>query len=155
MLRQLVVLHRLGDPELNTVLQVGSHKCGVEGTITSLDLLGTHRFDAAQDVVGFLGCKRTVSAHVELLISEHSHVLLRATPNSFSTQPLLLLGITPSHVQHLALGIVELHEVPTSPSLRPVLKMGAMFFLLHLIRSHGLVHPYIPQIVLNLIFSSL
>ncbi|KAK4821092.1 hypothetical protein QYF61_013420 [Mycteria americana] len=93
-LQQLHVLLMLGAPELNTVLQ---------------------------DTVGFLGCKCTLPGHVELLINQHPQViLLRAALNPFSTQPVFVLGIAPTHVQDLALGLVELHEVCTGPPLKPV-----------------------------------
>ncbi|GAB0183112.1 cAMP-dependent protein kinase inhibitor alpha [Grus japonensis] len=72
-------------------------------------------------MVGFLGCKRTLLAHVELLINQYPQVLLlRAAFNSFFTQPVVLLGIEPTHVQDLALGLVELHEVHIGPPLQPV-----------------------------------
>ncbi|KAK4824932.1 hypothetical protein QYF61_021552 [Mycteria americana] len=73
------------------------------------------------DMVGFLGCKRTLAGHVELLINQHPQVLLlRAALNPFSAQPVFVLGIAPTHVQDLALGLVELHEVHTGPPLKPV-----------------------------------
>jgi len=40
--------------------------------------------------------------------------------NPFSAQPVFMLGITPAHVQNLALGPVELHGVRTGPPLKPV-----------------------------------
>ncbi|KAK4832374.1 hypothetical protein QYF61_022229 [Mycteria americana] len=68
---------------------------------------------------GLLGCKCTLP--VELLINQHPQVLLlRAALNPFSAQPVFVLGIAPPHVQDLALGLVELHEVHTGPPLKPV-----------------------------------
>ncbi|KAK4813670.1 hypothetical protein QYF61_017637, partial [Mycteria americana] len=73
-LQQVHVLLMLGAPELDTVLQVGSHKSGVEG----------------------------------------------AALNPFSAQPVFVLGIALTHVQDLALDLVELHEIRTDPPLKPV-----------------------------------
>ena len=61
-------------------------------------------------MIGFLGCKHTLLAHVELLVNQHPQVLLlRAALNPFSTQPVFVLGIVLNQVQDLALGFVELH----------------------------------------------
>ncbi|KAK4819146.1 hypothetical protein QYF61_025826 [Mycteria americana] len=77
--------------------------------------------ELAQDTVVFLGYKCTLTAHVELLINQYPQVLLlRAALNPFSAQPVFVLGIAPTHVQDLALGLVELHEVRTGPPLKPV-----------------------------------
>ncbi|KAK4808830.1 hypothetical protein QYF61_001338 [Mycteria americana] len=74
-----------------------------------------------QYMVGFLGCKHTLLGHVELLINQRLQVLLlRAAINPYSTQPVFVLGTAPTHVQDLALGLVELHEVRTGPPLKPV-----------------------------------
>ncbi|KAK4828658.1 hypothetical protein QYF61_000376 [Mycteria americana] len=43
-----------------------------------------------------------------------------ATLNPFSVQPLFVIGIAPTRVQDLALGLVELHEVHTGPLLELV-----------------------------------
>ncbi|GAB0206720.1 mitochondrial enolase superfamily member 1 [Grus japonensis] len=112
----------LGPPELDAVLQVGSLKSGVEGQ-DHLPRPAGHSsvFDAAQDTVGFLGCKHTLLTHVELLINQYPQVLLlRAAFNPFSTQPIVVLGNAPTHVQDLALGLVELHAVHTGSPLQPV-----------------------------------
>jgi len=58
-------------------------------------------------------------AHVQLFIPQYSQVLLsRAALNPFIPQPLLILGVAPTHVQDLALGLVEPHEVHTGPFLK-------------------------------------
>ncbi|KAK4832092.1 hypothetical protein QYF61_020707 [Mycteria americana] len=119
--QQVHVLLMLGAPELNAVLRVGSHESGVEGENHLPRPAGPASFDAAQDTVGFLGCKHTLPGHVELLINQHPQVLLlRAALNPFSAQPLFVLGIVLTHVQDLALGLVKVHEVPTGPPLKPV-----------------------------------
>ncbi|GAB0186614.1 mitochondrial enolase superfamily member 1 [Grus japonensis] len=121
LLQQFHVLCMLGTPELDTVLQVGSHQNRVEGQ-DHLPLPAGHAsFDAAQDTVGFLGCKRTLPAHVELFINQHPQVLLlRAAFNPFLAQPVVVLGIALTHMQDLALGLVELHEFRMGPPLQPV-----------------------------------
>jgi len=53
----------------------------------------------------------TLMGHVELLVSQHPQVLLlRAALDPLSAQPVVVLGIAPTRVQDLALGLVELHE---------------------------------------------
>jgi len=72
-------------------------------------------------MVGLPGCERTLPGHAELLINQHPQVLLlRAALNSLSVQPVFVLGIAPTHVQDLALGLAELHEVRVGPPLKPV-----------------------------------
>jgi len=59
--------------------------------------------------------------HVELLVNQQPQVLfLRAALNPFSAQPVFGLGIALTHVQDLALSLVELHEVRIGPPLNPV-----------------------------------
>ena len=66
-LQQVHVCLMLGALELDTVLQVGSYKSGVEGE-NHLPRPGGHTsFDAAQDVIGFLGCERTLLARSVIL----------------------------------------------------------------------------------------
>ena len=68
-------------------------------------------------MAGLLGCEHTLLAHVELLVNhQHLQVLLL---NPFSSQPVFVLGIAPTHVQDLALGLAEPHEVHTGPPLKP------------------------------------
>ena len=42
------------------------------------------------------------------------------SPSPLIAQPVSVLGIVPTHVQDLALGLVELHEVRMGPPLKPV-----------------------------------
>jgi len=100
---------------------VGSHQSGVEGLNHLPGPAGHADIDAAQHAAGHLGCKCALLSHVELLINQHPQVLLlRAALNSFSTQPLFVLGIAPTRVQDLAFGLVELHEICTGSPLKPV-----------------------------------
>ncbi|KAK4815543.1 hypothetical protein QYF61_003235 [Mycteria americana] len=74
-----------------------------------------------QDMVGFLGCKRTLLAHVQLFTHQYPQVLLcRAALNPFIPQPVLILGVAPTQVQDLALGLVEPPEVHMDPLLELV-----------------------------------
>ena len=66
------------------------------------------------------GLQVHVVGHVELLVTQHPQVLLlRAAPNPFSTRPVFVLGIAPTHAQDPALGLVGLPEVCTGPLLHP------------------------------------
>ena len=95
-------------------------RADLRARITSLDLLVVS-FNAAQDKNGFLGCKRKLQAHAELLINQHLQVLLlRAVLIPFFTQTAFLLGISLARMQDLALGLVEPQDVHTGPPLRPV-----------------------------------
>ena len=79
-----------------------------EGENRLLQLAGCVSFDAAQGAVGLLGCRRTLLGHVELLVNTHPEVLLlRAGLDPLSAQPVFVLGIALTHVQDLALGLVE------------------------------------------------
>jgi len=111
----------LGAPELDAVLQVGSHQSRVEGQNHLPQPAGHASLDVAQDTVGLLGCKCTLPVHVELLIHHYPLVLLlRAALEPLSAQPVFVFGIAPTQVQDLALALVELHEVHTGAPLQPV-----------------------------------
>jgi len=105
----------LRTPELNAGLQVGSHWSGAEGQNHLPRPAGHASLDAAQDMVGLLGCERTLSAHVQLFIHQYPQVLLRAALNPFIPQSVLILEITPTQVQDLSLGLAEPHEIHIGP----------------------------------------
>lgn len=67
---------------------------------------------AAQDAVRLWGCKRTLLACVQPFVHQGPQILLRrdALSEIFS-QPVHISGIAPTHVQHLAFGLVESHQV--------------------------------------------
>ena len=69
LLQQLHVFFVLWAPELDTVLQVGSHKSGVEGQNHVLRPAGHTSFAVTQATVGLLGCKHILLAHVESSIN--------------------------------------------------------------------------------------
>ena len=84
----------LRTPELDAVLQVGSHQSRVEGQNHLPRSAGNASCDSAQDTVGFLGCERTLLAHVQLFIHQHPQVLLhRAALNPLISQSILILDI--------------------------------------------------------------
>lgn len=71
---------------------------------------------------GTEGCKSTSMSSVELLIQQHSQVLLlRTALNLFFTQPLFVLHPACAFllVQDLALGLAEFHEVCMDPPVKP------------------------------------
>ncbi|KAK4807049.1 hypothetical protein QYF61_018390 [Mycteria americana] len=73
-------------------------------------VLRTPELDAVlQDAVGFLGCKHTLTAHVQLFIYQYPQVLLhRAALNPFIPQPVLILGIAPTQGQDPDLALLNL-----------------------------------------------
>ena len=69
-------------------------------------------FDAAQDLVVFLGCKGTSLAHSQLAIHQYPQVLFnRAMLHPYISQPVLIAEVATTHASHIALGFVEPHEV--------------------------------------------
>ncbi|KAK4831083.1 hypothetical protein QYF61_015281 [Mycteria americana] len=120
-LQQVHVFPVLRAPELDAVLQVGSHQSRVEGQNHLPRPAGHASFDAAWDTVGLLGCECTLLARVQLFIHQYPYVLLpRAALNPFNPQPVLISGVALTQVQDPALGLVEPHEVHISPLLELV-----------------------------------
>ncbi|KAK4808956.1 hypothetical protein QYF61_013590 [Mycteria americana] len=84
-------------------------------------VVGTSHGENSQDMVGFLGCERTLLAHVQLFSHQYLQVLLhRAALNPFVLQPVLKPGVALTQVQDPALGLVEPHEVHMGPLLELV-----------------------------------
>ncbi|KAK4824277.1 hypothetical protein QYF61_012837 [Mycteria americana] len=120
-LQQVHVFPVLRTPELDAVLQVGSHQRGAEGQYHLPRPAGHASFGAAQDMGGRVGCERTLPVHVWLFIYQYPQVLLgRAALNPFIPQPVLIAGVAPTQVQDLVLGLVEPHEVHIVPLLQLV-----------------------------------
>ena len=97
----------------------GPTRAEQRGRITSLDLLATLLLMQSSVQLAFWA----VSAHCWLMPSFSS----TSTPKSFSagllsipSSPVLILGAALTQVQDLALGLVELHEIPTVPPLQLV-----------------------------------
>ena len=104
--RPVHVFPVLRAPELDTVLEEGSHQRRAEGQNLLPRPAGQDSFDSAQDTAGLLGCEHTLLGHMELLINQHPQALpLRAALNPFSVQPVLHLGIAQPMCRtwHLAL----------------------------------------------------
>jgi len=100
---------------------VESHQSRAEGQNPLPRPAGHAAGDAAQDMVGLLGCECTLLDHVQLLIHQYPQVLLvRAAHNPFIPQSVLIPGIALTQVQDLALGLVEPHEVHISSLLKLV-----------------------------------
>jgi len=78
----------LGAPELDAGVQVGSDESGVKGQNPLPRPAGHAALDAAQGTGGFLGCRRTLPAHGDLLIHHTWQLLAPALAQS----PLLALG---------------------------------------------------------------
>ena len=92
-----------------------SHQSRVEWQHHLPQPAGHASLDAAQDMVG------TLQGHVELLVNQHTQVLLlRASLILFSAQPVFVLEVALTHMQDLALGLVDLYEICMGPPLKPV-----------------------------------
>jgi len=97
---------------------VGFQQRGVEG---QNPLPRPAAFDAAQDMVGFLGCERTLEAYVQLFIHQYPQVvLLRAALNPFIPQPVLIAGVVLTQMQIIAHHLIDPHEVHTGSLLELV-----------------------------------
>ena len=73
---------------------MGSHQSRVERQNPLPRHAGHTCFDAVQDMVGLLGCRCTLVAHVQFFIHQYPQVLLgRAAPNPFIPKPVLLVGV--------------------------------------------------------------
>lgn len=99
----------LGIPKLDAALQMGTQRAEQRGRITSLPLLATS-LDTDQDVFGFLGCRSTLLAPVQLFIHENpQNLLLQRVHLHELFCHSVLSGIALTQLQHLAL--VEPQEV--------------------------------------------
>ena len=108
-------------PLLDAVLHVRPHQCIPEGQDHLPRLAGHTYFDAAQDMIGFLGCEGTVLAHVQLPIHQYPQVVFcKAALNPFIPQLALVMEVALTQVQDLAFGFVEPHEIHLGPLLKPV-----------------------------------
>ncbi|KAK4826403.1 hypothetical protein QYF61_008690 [Mycteria americana] len=94
----------LRTPELDAVLQVGSHQRRVQGQNHLPRPAGHTSFDAAQDTVGLLGCEYTLPAHVQLFI----HPYPKATLKPFIPQPVLIPGVVLTHGRTLHMALLNL-----------------------------------------------
>ena len=82
---------------------MGPHEDRVEGNNHFPCPAGHPSSDAAQDTAGFLGCKCTLLAHVQLFVPQSPQFLLhRAALKEFFSQCVHIAGIAPKSL-HLAL----------------------------------------------------
>ena len=104
---------------MDSVLQWGLTR--VEGDNPLPLPAGHSSVDAAQDSVGLVGGKSMLLAHVQLFIHHDAQVLFHMTAfKKFFSQSILVSGIASTQVQHLALGLVELHLVLICPLFKCV-----------------------------------
>ncbi|KAK4829131.1 hypothetical protein QYF61_002210 [Mycteria americana] len=114
-LQQVRVFSVLRAPELDTVLQVGSH-LEQRGRITSLDLLAMLLLMQPRIQLAFWA----VSAHCWVMSGFSFTITPKAALNPFTPQPVLILRVAPTQVQDPALGLFEPHEVHMGPLLELV-----------------------------------
>lgn len=77
--------------ELNTVLKLESHKNREQRENHLLQSSGHAAYDAAQYMIGFLGCNHVLAAHVQFFICVYPQVLLhRITFSPFIPRPYYL-----------------------------------------------------------------
>lgn len=97
----------------------GLTRAELRGRITSLFLLPTMFLMQPGCCYSFLGCKKTSSADVGLLVKQDPRILLWALLDPFFLQPVFVLRSDPNQVQDL-LGFAGPHEVCTCTSLKLV-----------------------------------
>ncbi|TRZ20684.1 hypothetical protein HGM15179_006408 [Zosterops borbonicus] len=88
------------------------------GRITSSNLLVTHCFSCSPGYVWLSELQVHNAKTLNFSSSMSPNSVFRAALGLDS--PAYVLGIAPTQVQDLALGLVKLHEVPTDPSPKPV-----------------------------------
>ena len=121
MLQQVYVSHILRTLHLDTVLQVRPHQHRVEEQDHLPRPAGHSSFDAAQDTIGFLGCKGALLVHLQLAIHQYPQVFFgRAALNPFISQFVSVVDVASTQMQDLSFGFVEAHEIHLGPLLKPV-----------------------------------
>ena len=106
--QQVHVLLVLRAPELDAELQLRSPQSRAEGQNHLPCPAGHASFDVAQDTVSLLDGKGTLLPHVQPFIHQYPQVILgRAALSSFFLRPGLILGVAPTQVQGLFLGLVK------------------------------------------------
>lgn len=78
---------------------MGPHQSRVEGDNHLPLPAGRSSLNAAQDLVGLLGCKCTLLAYVQLFVHQDPRVLRRAAPKGFYAQFVQASGF-PLHQGH-------------------------------------------------------
>ncbi|CAM9632888.1 unnamed protein product, partial [Bubo scandiacus] len=95
---------------------------------------GHDSFDAAQDMIDFLGCECTLLGHDQFFSQKYPQFLhCRAVFNTLIPQSVLILRTAATHVQDLALGLVELNEIYMGSLLKTVkVHLGGIPSLQHI-----------------------
>ncbi|KAK4807115.1 hypothetical protein QYF61_018456 [Mycteria americana] len=120
-LQHLNVSLVLRGPKPNTVFEVRSHHCQVQGHDHFPSPAGHTIFDTSQDAIGFLGHLGTLLAHIQLAVNQHPQDLLcLAAFQPLFPKPVALHGVVMTQVQDLALGLVKPHTIDLGPSIQPV-----------------------------------
>ncbi|PKU45971.1 hypothetical protein llap_3739 [Limosa lapponica baueri] len=107
-LQHLNVFFVVRGPKLDTVLEVGPHQCPVQGDdhFPSPTHLTT---DTGQDAVGLLGHLDTLLARVQPAVDQHPQALFcQAALQPLFPKPVALHGVVVTHVQDLALALLNL-----------------------------------------------
>ena len=102
-----------------TCIQLGPHKGKVEGNNHLSFPLATPLLSQPRIQLAFWAASALL-AHVELFVHQYAQVLSRAVLNELFSQSVLIFGIARTQVQHLALGLIEPHNVLMGPLLLPV-----------------------------------
>ena len=88
---------------------MGTQESRVKGNNHLPHPTGQPSFDGTQDVIGLLGCKHMLLAHVQLFDHQNSQVLLqRAALSEFFFQSVPISKIALTHMQYLVLGLLNL-----------------------------------------------
>ena len=153
LLQQLHIFLLLEAPGLDAVLQTGPHRCREDGSCCLPCLAGLPSFDAAQDRIGFMGCKLML---ICFFINQHLQVLLcRGALYPFSAQPVFMIetALTQCTDLHLILFIfirfAQAHPstlarflfMTSLPSRDPATKLSVALILLSsttLLRLHSI-----------------
>jgi len=118
-LQHVHVLLVLWAPELNTLIQVGSHRSRLVGQNHLPHPAGQASFDTAQDAIGFLGYECMLLAHVQFFIHQCPQVLLCRAAFNHSLFCIDTRSV-PNPCARPSTWLVEPHELYMGPILQPV-----------------------------------
>lgn len=111
-------MYILGTPKLDIVLQVESHRSGIERENRLPCLLTILLMQSRMGLAFWIAY--TLLACIQFFIHWYPQVLCKAAFNLCIAQLLFVVEISSTHVQNLALGLVVFHEFCTSQPLQPV-----------------------------------
>ena len=113
LLQQVRVCPVARTPELDALLQVGSHRSTVEGE-NHLSWPAGHILMQPRVWFGFLGCKCTLLDHTWFFIHQYCQAA-GLLPTNPSPSLHWFWGLSQPRCQELGLGFVDLHEVTYMP----------------------------------------